>query len=286
MRLHVHRWGDGPRVVLVHGGVLGGAYAWRAQRPLADRWALLAVDRLGYGGSPPGREDFEVDARLVRPLLDRPAHVVGFSYGGIVAALAAAAAPEKVLSLTLVEPPADSVARGDPVVDDWARRLTDLFGARDLAPRTFLSRFFRLVGVPLELPADLPEPLERGARQLMGGRPPTEAELPLDVLRAAGFPKLVVSSGATEAFERICDAIAHGADAERDVIPGAGHLVPDTGDPFNRRLERLWSTRPAPSSRSREGGRAGAERSASAPTDEFQGQGWSIPPTRPNQEEP
>lgn len=242
MRLHVHRWGDGPRVVLVHGSVLGGKHAWRAQRPLADRWALLAVDRLGYGASPAGREDFEVDARLVGPLLDRPAHVVGFSYGAIVAALAAAAAPGRVLSLALVEPPAASVARGDALVDDWAARLTELLTRRDLAPRDVVSRFFRHVGVPLEPPADLPEPLERGARQLMGARPPTEAELPLDVLRAAGFPKLVVSSGATEAFERICDAIAHGADAGRDVIPGAGHLVPDTGEPFNRRLERLWNT--------------------------------------------
>lgn len=39
--LHVHRWGTGPRVVLVHGGVLGGQHTWRAQRPLGDRLTLL-----------------------------------------------------------------------------------------------------------------------------------------------------------------------------------------------------------------------------------------------------
>jgi pimeloyl-ACP methyl ester carboxylesterase len=73
----VHRWGRGPRVVLVHGSVLGGRHAWRAQRPLTEHWTLLAPDRPGHGDTPAdGRTDFERDGALIaEQLLDEPAHV-------------------------------------------------------------------------------------------------------------------------------------------------------------------------------------------------------------------
>ncbi|MQA93072.1 MAG: alpha/beta fold hydrolase, partial [Gemmatimonas sp.] len=104
MRLHVHRWGSGPTVVLIHGGVLGGREAWRAQRPLTERWTLLAPDRPGHGMSPDARQDFEPEATLVADqLLGAPVHVVGYSYGAIVAMLAAAQRPHGVRTLTVVE---------------------------------------------------------------------------------------------------------------------------------------------------------------------------------------
>jgi hypothetical protein len=37
--------------------------------------------------------------------------------------------------------------------------------------------------------------------------------------------------------------IAAGTDAERAVVPGADHLVPDTGEPFNRVLEEFLRDR-------------------------------------------
>ena len=49
--LFVNRVGQGPRVVLLHGGVLAGELCWRQQLPLADRFALEIVDRAGYGRS-------------------------------------------------------------------------------------------------------------------------------------------------------------------------------------------------------------------------------------------
>lgn len=49
--LFVKRVGRGPRVVLVHGGVLAGELCWRQQLSLADRFALEIVDRAGYGHS-------------------------------------------------------------------------------------------------------------------------------------------------------------------------------------------------------------------------------------------
>jgi hypothetical protein len=44
--LFVKRAGRGPRVVLLHGGVLAGELCWRQQLPLADRFRLVIPDQL------------------------------------------------------------------------------------------------------------------------------------------------------------------------------------------------------------------------------------------------
>ncbi|MBB5855379.1 alpha/beta fold hydrolase [Amycolatopsis umgeniensis] len=238
MRLHVHEWGSGPRVVLVHGVLLGGREAWRAQRPLTERWTLLAPDRLGHGKSPDGVQDFEVDAGLiVEQVLDEPAHLVGLSYGAIVAMLAAARRPEMVRTLTVVEPPATGIVRGDEVVDRWDAELRQLLASPLDDPREVFEAFFPLAGVPLPIPDPVPETLRRGARALIGMRPPGDAELPLDVLSSADFPMLVLTGGHRPEYEIIADAIVAGTGADRDVVAGMAHLVPDTGAPFNTRLE-------------------------------------------------
>jgi pimeloyl-ACP methyl ester carboxylesterase len=244
MRLHVHRWGGGPRVVLVHGAVLGGRESWRAQRPLTERWTLLAPDRPGHGRSPDARQDFDAEAPLIADqLLDEPVHLVGHSYGAIVAMLAAARRADHVESLVLIEPPATGGAAGNPIVDSWGAELRALFSQTDEELPTLLGRFFRVAGVPLPVPDPLPEPLVRGTRALIGARSPTEAELPLAALARSSIRCLVVSGGHHEAYEVICDVIAAGTDAERAVVPGADHLVPDTGEPFNRVLEEFLRDR-------------------------------------------
>lgn len=241
-RLAVHRWGQGPRVVLVHGGVLGGREAWLAQRPLTERWTLLAPDRPGHGRSPAARQDFEPEAALVADqLLDEPSHLVGLSYGAIVAMFAAAARPGSVRSLTVIEPPATSVARGVPAVDAFGAAVRAVLEANELTPEQALRRFFPVAGVQVELGDRVPEVLVRGMRQLQGARPPDEAVLPLAQLRAAPFKILVVSGAHSEANEVICDTIADATGAERAICPGAGHVVPNTGEPFNTLLENFLS---------------------------------------------
>jgi pimeloyl-ACP methyl ester carboxylesterase len=73
----------------------------------------------------------------------------------------------------------------------------------------------------------------QGARTLMVERGPWEAEIPLSVLRAAPFPKLVVSGAHSRAFDAVCDVLETRLDAERVVLPGAGHSVQRLGEPFN-----------------------------------------------------
>jgi pimeloyl-ACP methyl ester carboxylesterase len=122
--LRVERWGDGGRaVVLVHGSVAGGSWAWSEQRPLAERHTLLVVDRPGFAdGSPIEAVDFEVDAELVAELLEStPSHLVGHSYGGVVSLLAAARRPGAVHSLAVIEPPAFGVAAASWASGDRGR---------------------------------------------------------------------------------------------------------------------------------------------------------------------
>jgi pimeloyl-ACP methyl ester carboxylesterase len=223
--------------------VLGGREAWRAQRPLTDRWTLLAPDRPGHGKSPDAPQDFEPEAQLIADqLLDAPAHLVGYSYGGIVAMLAAAERLDQLRSLTVVEPPAMGVARGNPVVDAWDAETRELFASasgEDLP--SLVGQFFGIAGVPLPVPDPLPDALERGARALIGARPPGDAQLPLEALRDAPFPMLVISGGHKEGYEIICDAIAETTGAARKVLCGMAHLVPDLGPPFNELLETFMA---------------------------------------------
>jgi pimeloyl-ACP methyl ester carboxylesterase len=243
--LFVRAWGDGAETaVLVHGDVFAGEATWDRQRELGARCRLLVPDRRGFGGSPDGgREDFERDAGEVAALLGEGAHLVGHSYGGVVALLAAARRPEAVHSLAVVEPPAFALASEHPAVRDLMAKLVPLVGADPpLAAEEFLQTFVRAVGGdPGRLPTPLPPPLVRHARLLMTCRPPWEAQIPLDELAAAGFPVLVLSGAHSAAFDAVCDVLEQGLSAERAVIPGAGHSVPLTGAPFNERLERLWA---------------------------------------------
>ena len=105
--LNVVVWGSGDRVVCVHGSLSWGTFAFRAQRPLAETRSLVLPDRRGYGASAAaGAADFEVDAQDVAELLGEGAHLVGHSYGAVVALLVAAGQPEAVRTLTVVEPAA------------------------------------------------------------------------------------------------------------------------------------------------------------------------------------
>jgi pimeloyl-ACP methyl ester carboxylesterase len=111
-----------PPVLLIH----SGGFTSRQWRKLADqlapRYRVLAPDLLGYGNEPwPIGKPFHFhdDVAYLERMLDEPMHVVGHSYGGLIAIQLALAAPDRVLSLALYEPvafgvldePADQAAR-------------------------------------------------------------------------------------------------------------------------------------------------------------------------------
>lgn len=238
----VEEVGRGPRVLFVHGGGTGGTLAWQRQLPLAERYRLVIPWRPGYGPSPEAaREDFDREADLMVDLLGDGAHVVAQSYGGVIALLAAARRPEGVFSLTVVEPGAIGVARGYPVVDAFESALGRVereYADRD--PEELLRATFAVLDPKIELPRPLPPPLVVAARRLRLFRSPSEAVIPVETLRAARFPRLVVAGGrSSEAFRTIATVLAERIDAELFTIPDAGHAAQLADAVFNPRLEAL-----------------------------------------------
>ncbi len=101
--------GSGPPLVCVH-GLSGSALNWMAVAPaLAARHHVLALDLRGFGRTPLGpgsrlRDNRELLDLFLRHVVGGPATVAGNSMGGLLAVLQAAAAPETVSSLVLVDP--------------------------------------------------------------------------------------------------------------------------------------------------------------------------------------
>src|SRR5215472_15545126 len=101
--------GGGQPLVCVH-GLSGSALNWMAVSPvLAERHHVLALDLRGFGRTPLGpgtrlHDNHRLLDLFLRRVVGRPAVVVGNSMGGLLAVLQAAAAPETVSSLVLVDP--------------------------------------------------------------------------------------------------------------------------------------------------------------------------------------
>jgi pimeloyl-ACP methyl ester carboxylesterase len=128
-------WGSGPPVLFAHGGHGAWSHWIRNIDALAAERTVWAPDLPGCGESAmPPREDHEAisDAiatglrRLIAP--DLPLDIVGFSFGGVVAAHLAAFHPELVRRLILVDtggldlPMGHLDVRGIRGLDDTQRR--------------------------------------------------------------------------------------------------------------------------------------------------------------------
>ncbi|MCR6478194.1 alpha/beta hydrolase [Variovorax sp. ZS18.2.2] len=112
--MHVRVLGpaDGPVVLLVHGGVIGGFAFEKWQRPLVDAgYRVVIPDLLGYGFSdrPDMNYDRDFYAAQIAQLLDAldiraPVDIVGASLGGAVVTAFAASHPQRLRSVVLVAP--------------------------------------------------------------------------------------------------------------------------------------------------------------------------------------
>ena len=225
-----------PRILFVHGSVVNGDATFGAQKPLADRFDIVVLNRRGF---PPGpdvdRVDFEDEARWLDQFVEPGTHLVGHSYGGVISLFAATWYADRIRSLTVIEPPAFGLARGNHAADAFTADFHALQASGPTDPGEFLARFLTAVGSATP-PGNFTPELLQGARTLMVERSPAEAEPPLDELAATPFPKLVVSGAHHPAFDAVCDVLEQRLGAERAVLPGAGHSVPRLGEPFNELL--------------------------------------------------
>jgi pimeloyl-ACP methyl ester carboxylesterase len=251
--LHLTVWGADERdaALLVHGSLSWGEDSWREQRPLADRERLLVVDRRGFGDSPgPDVGDWESDAADLANLLDgEPMHLVGHSYGGVSALLAAARCPECVRSLTVVEPPALGLVRGDDAVEEFIDRVDA--AKRDASdPLDYYRRFLAAFGLSTRAQRLNGKGL-RAAASSWRERPPSDAEIPLDTIRSARIPTLIVRGAwdstpadalGRRALHPVCDELVERLGAENATFAGAAHSPQLLGAPFNERLRAFWDS--------------------------------------------
>jgi pimeloyl-ACP methyl ester carboxylesterase len=197
---------------------------------------LVIPVRRGFPGGPPAdRQDFERDADDLAPLLGDGGHLVGFSYGGVGAALLAGREPGRVASLTLIEAPIykaapdhaavrELIASGDAVLAGDADEETE-------------RRFLINAGMdPDALTGRHRELIQESIDASRGGRSPSEADPDLDGIAGAGIPAMVVTGGHHDGIELLSDGLASRLNARREILPGAGHAVPRAPG-FNDLLE-------------------------------------------------
>lgn len=135
--------GAGEPVALVHGGVFHAAPAWSKQiGPIAEAgYRVVAVDRRGHGRSGAGGgSEVSVhlhadDLRLTLELRDISAtHLVGVSYGALVCLEFALSWPERVSSLTLLEPPLFTWLAHEPEYKEWFDRFVEIALEKNSTP--------------------------------------------------------------------------------------------------------------------------------------------------------
>ncbi len=145
--------GSGPGVVCLHSNASSSGQ-WRAlMELLAPKFHAIAADSYGAGKSPPWPADRRIGLRdevaLLEPAFARagdPFALVGHSYGGAVALIAAIAHPRRVRALALYEPTlfalveAQSPSPND--VDGIRNAVTDASAALDAGDRARAAECF------------------------------------------------------------------------------------------------------------------------------------------------
>ncbi len=113
MTLHSHEWGErgSPVVACLHGITSHGRHFTKLAERLAARFHVVALDLRGHGDSeyePPWILEQHVEDALdtlqEHGFVDEPIRWIGHSFGGRIAFEVAAAAPEAVERLVLLDP--------------------------------------------------------------------------------------------------------------------------------------------------------------------------------------
>ena len=132
--------GTGEPVLLIHGAILADAFAPLLTQPaLADDYRLIAYHRRGFAGScrhtgPCTIAQQTADARAVLDHLGvERAHVVGHSYGGMIALQLALDAPDRVATLALLEPAGIAAPSGERFGAEVMQPSTERYAAGDRA---------------------------------------------------------------------------------------------------------------------------------------------------------
>ena len=251
-RVKVIEQGAGAPVVFLHSGV-GSAGEWKQVFSLwPESYRLVAIEayRDGTGPSVAGRRSLDDYADQVYAVADHvgvSVCLVGFSWGGATALRVAAAAPELVDSLAVVEPEAYALLRAQDadafaqicgLRDRWrahvragcwyeaCEEFIDFYNGPGSFARWPPTRREAFVAVQ-KTRGDLWDVLFDGDL------------LTVDALARLTTPVHVVEGSQTSAVDHaICDVVRrHVPHAQHTLIDGAGHMMPLTHpEPLSRAL--------------------------------------------------
>ena len=223
-RVHAYRPHPGGAPVVLLTGAGGNAAAW------FPHVAALAEDGPVYGIDMPGDANPSVPRAPLTPpascaawldellgkLSDRPAHLVGFSYGGWVAMNQAIRAPGRIASITLLDP------AGLTKPDARFYRWLTISGLATLTPMPLRRRLARWLDNPVMLQPELMT-LMWAAIRGYHAEPKFPGILTDDELRSITVPVLLVA-GARSALLTPAEAHARGSlmpHAEVAIVPGS-----------------------------------------------------------------
>lgn len=249
--VHVVDAGSGTPVLLLH-GISSSSDAFRRQmEELADAYRLIAWDAPGYARSadppgPPGMDGYAEAAKRVLDALDvESAHVVGVSWGGVVATRLALRHPGRVASLALVgsTPGRGTNPEAAKALRNRSERISEKGGviayARSRAPRVLAPEAPEALveEVRHRIVASVRMPGYRYAAESLA-ETDHRAELP-----SIGVPALVLV-GEHDGVTGLEDSriLAQSIPGSRlVVVPGAGHLAnQEKPEAVNEELRRHW----------------------------------------------
>jgi pimeloyl-ACP methyl ester carboxylesterase len=109
-QIYNYEWDhEGEAVVLLHGGLSKtSSWDYLMVPPLEDEFHVFAYDRTGHGftGDQPGSLHFEFQCQeaiaYLEDVVKEPAHLIGYSDGGIIALMVAIKRPELVKSIVAI----------------------------------------------------------------------------------------------------------------------------------------------------------------------------------------
>lgn len=234
-------WGDGPREVLALHCSLAHSGAWEGMvRALGPGLRVTAPDILGHGKAPdidPSRDLHDQCYEAVLPHLPEGRFdAVGHSFGATLALRLAEEMPDRIRSLTLIEPVLFAAAKGSGEFRPYRETISHYdwllaAGTREAAAREFLRLWGAAGGLD-----DMPEGQQRYMIDRIHFIKASDDALFHDsadlVSRLAQVraPTLLMQGGeclpiTAAVLDRMEQDIP---DTTRVSVPGAGHMVPIT----------------------------------------------------------
>jgi pimeloyl-ACP methyl ester carboxylesterase len=257
------QYGQGPALILVHGGMQASQNFTRLAVALADTFTVYVPDRRGRGLSGPHGDDYGLrkEVQDMTALIEQTSaqHIFGLSAGAIIALQTAYTIPA-IRRVALYEPPIPVSGHKSPTawVERFDRELAEgnlagamasvVKGTGDVSIFTYLPHFLveRLLRLGIDADEKETRPGEVPIRALiptvhydpklvceMEGQTERYKDMRADVLLLGGSKSQRYLKAA---LDELYDVLPH---CQRVELPGVGHLAADNGGQPERVAQEL-----------------------------------------------